>query len=131
MNILIRQHFGLAAEPWKGFHLATADLDPIGALARAAAVDQSMVQIVGPRGSGKTHAVLHDAREHARPVQERQRLAPPVVRPQRADRRGHVVRQRFRADFAAGDRYAPARFRCPPRPAHDVGQPQIALQIEP
>ena len=59
MNILIRQHFGLEAEPWKGFHLATADLDPIGALARAAAADQSMVQIVGPRGSGKTHAVLH------------------------------------------------------------------------
>lgn len=59
MDILIRQHFGLPAEPWKGLHLATADLDRTGVLARAAAADQSMVQIVGPRGSGKTHAVLH------------------------------------------------------------------------
>ena len=58
MDILIRRQFGLAAEPWKEFHLATADLGPISALAHAAAADQSMVQIVGPRGAGKTHAVL-------------------------------------------------------------------------
>ena len=59
MDILIRRQFGLAAEPWKGIHLATADLASISALTRAAAADQSMVQIVGPRGAGKTHAVLH------------------------------------------------------------------------
>ena len=76
MDILIRQHFGLAAEPWKGFHLATADLDAIGALARAAAADQSMVQVVGPHGSGKTHAVLH----------ELQHVGADVVRVERLDR---------------------------------------------
>ena len=58
MNILTRKHFGLAAEPWRGFHLPTADLGPITALVRAAAADRSMVQIVGPRGSGKTHMTL-------------------------------------------------------------------------
>lgn len=81
MNILIRQHFGLPAEPWQGFHMPTADLDTITALVRAAAADRSMVQIVGPRGGGKTHMTLHALTG----------TGANVVRPRRLDReRVHI-----------------------------------------
>ena len=81
MDILIRGRFGLPPNPWKGLHMDTADVERVGLLARAAATDQAMVAIIGPRGGGKTHAVLHELR----------RTGAKVVRVQRLDReRAHM-----------------------------------------
>ena len=74
MDILTRHRFGLPPDPWKGLHLDTADVERVGLLARAAAADQAMVAIVGPRGGGKTHAVLHTLRDTGAKVVRVQRL---------------------------------------------------------
>ena len=62
MDMLIRPRFGLPLDPWRNLHLDTADLGRVGAVARAAATVQAMVSVVGPRGSGKTHATLRALR---------------------------------------------------------------------
>lgn len=56
MNILVRQHFGVAVDPWAE-DLATADAIRAAALVRAAAQARLLVSIAGARGAGKTRAV--------------------------------------------------------------------------
>ena len=56
MNILLREHFGVAPELW-ATDLATADATRIRTLVRAAAGARLMVSIAGERGAGKTRAV--------------------------------------------------------------------------
>ena len=56
MNILIRRRFGLPADPWRGVHLDTADARHVAAAAEAA-VGGALVNVVGPRGAGKTHGL--------------------------------------------------------------------------
>ena len=74
MDILIRRRFGLPPDPWRHLHLDTADIERAGLLVRAAASDQAMVFIVGPRGSGKTHGALHELRATGAAVVQVQRL---------------------------------------------------------
>lgn len=57
MDILARHAFGLGADPWAVRNLRTADAARTELLVGAAAHAQAMVWIVGPRGSGKSHAV--------------------------------------------------------------------------
>ena len=58
MNSAIRLRFGLSADPWARVHVDTADATLAAGLVKAAATLYSMVSIMGPRGAGKTHAVL-------------------------------------------------------------------------
>ena len=62
MNILLRQHFGVEADPWRTDDLATADAVRARHLVRAAAGSKLLVSIAGRRGSGKTRAVRSAAR---------------------------------------------------------------------
>ena len=57
MDLLIREHFGLAPDPWEDLDLRTADAARVAKLVRAAVSARAFVSILGPRGSGKTHAV--------------------------------------------------------------------------
>ena len=55
MKTLTYQHFGLVADPWER-HQGTADAHRIGLVVQAALQGGALVEIVGERGSGKTHA---------------------------------------------------------------------------
>ncbi|MYB20066.1 MAG: ATP-binding protein [Holophagales bacterium] len=57
MKTLHRKRLGLAADPWAGFHLDTADAARTALLVEAAAEARLFVSVLGARGSGKTHAV--------------------------------------------------------------------------
>ena len=57
MNILLRQHFGVAPDPWAADDVATADAVRIRHLVGAAARARLLVSIAGMRGAGKTRAV--------------------------------------------------------------------------
>ena len=74
MDMLIRPRFGLPLDPWRDLHLETADIERVGMVAHAAASVQAMVSVVGPRGSGKTHAALHALRGAGALVVQVQRL---------------------------------------------------------
>ena len=56
-RLITRTQFKLSAEPWAGLELKTADAKRVMTLVRAALGHQSFVSILGPRGSGKSHAV--------------------------------------------------------------------------
>ena len=63
MDLLIREHFGLAPDAWEDLDLPTADAARVEKLVRAAVRARAFVSVLGPRGSGKTHAVraaLHE-----------------------------------------------------------------------
>ena len=57
MKTLHRKRLGLAADPWAGFHLDTADAARTALIVEAAAGARLFVSVLGARGSGKTHAV--------------------------------------------------------------------------
>ena len=57
MKTLHRKRLGLAADPWAGFHLETADTARITLAVEAAAEARLFVSVLGARGAGKTHAV--------------------------------------------------------------------------
>ena len=58
MDLLIREHFGLLSpDPWEDLDLRTADAARVAKLVRAAVSARAFVSVLGPRGSGKTHAV--------------------------------------------------------------------------
>jgi len=57
VKTLHRKRLGLAADPWAGFHLDTADAARTALLVEAAAEARLFVSVLGARGSGKTHAV--------------------------------------------------------------------------
>ena len=56
MNILIRRRFGLAAHLWRDVAIDTADGHHVAAAVEAA-TSGALVNVVGPRGSGKTFGV--------------------------------------------------------------------------
>ena len=64
MDLLVREHFGLLSpDPWEDLDLPTADAARVAKLVRAAVQARAFVSVLGPRGSGKTHAVraaLHE-----------------------------------------------------------------------
>ena len=63
MDLLIREHFELAPDAWEDLDLPTADAGRVAKLVRAAVAARAFVSVLGPRGSGKTHAVraaLHE-----------------------------------------------------------------------
>ena len=55
MKSIIYHHFGLPADPWER-HQKTADAHRIGLAVQSAFKGGALVEIVGQRGSGKTHA---------------------------------------------------------------------------
>ncbi len=57
MKTLLRKRLDLAADPWAGFHVDTADAARTALLVEAAVQAQLFVSVLGARGSGKTYAV--------------------------------------------------------------------------
>ena len=55
--LLNRLQFGLPADPWAGLSMETADGARVRNVVDAAIASRALVSIVGPRGSGKTHAL--------------------------------------------------------------------------
>ena len=56
-RILLHTQFGLPADPWADLQLDTADAARAGEMIAAAAASRLFVNILGPRGSGKSRAV--------------------------------------------------------------------------
>ena len=56
-RILLRAQFGLPADPWADLQIDTADAARAGEMVAAATASRLFVNILGPRGSGKSRAV--------------------------------------------------------------------------
>ena len=74
MNIAIRHRFGLPLDAWARGNVETADASAAAAVVDAAAASRAMVLVVGPHGSGKTHAVRRALAAAGIAVVEVQRL---------------------------------------------------------
>ena len=57
MRLLNRQQFGLAPDLWRRLNADTADALRIRRLLTASVAARALVSIIGPRGTGKTHAL--------------------------------------------------------------------------